>query len=138
MNRAPQIAVIGKGTPDDALAPLAHEVGELLAKAGAVIVCGGLGGVMEAAARGASAVQGTVIGIVPSSSSEQANRYCPTSGLLIDTVPAEMFDLGLTRDDMRHLERSPIRASCGAATSRIFASRTATTRCATCAHGWKT
>ena len=36
---------------------------------------------------------------------EQANRYCPTSGLLIDTVLAAMYDLGLTRDDVRHLER---------------------------------
>ena len=36
---------------------------------------------------------------------EQANRYCPTSGLLIDTVLAAMFALGLTRDDVRHLEK---------------------------------
>ena len=36
---------------------------------------------------------------------EQANRYCPTSGLLIDSVLAAMFDLGLTRDDVRHLEK---------------------------------
>jgi hypothetical protein len=36
---------------------------------------------------------------------EQANRYCPTSGLLIDTVLAAMVDIGLTRDDVRHLER---------------------------------
>ena len=36
---------------------------------------------------------------------EQANRYCPTSGLLIDTVLAAMFALGLGRDDVRHLEK---------------------------------
>ena len=36
---------------------------------------------------------------------EQANHYCPTSGLLIDTVLAAMYDLGLTRDDIRRLER---------------------------------
>lgn len=36
---------------------------------------------------------------------EQANRYCPTSGLLIDTILATMFNLGLTRDDVRHLEK---------------------------------
>jgi hypothetical protein len=36
---------------------------------------------------------------------EQANRYCPTSGLLIDTVLAAMFSLGLTRDGVRHLEK---------------------------------
>ena len=36
---------------------------------------------------------------------QQANDYCPTSGNLIDTVLAAMFDLGLTRDDVRHLEK---------------------------------
>ncbi len=36
---------------------------------------------------------------------EQAKEYCPTSGTLIDTILAAMFDLGLTRDDVRHLER---------------------------------
>jgi len=36
---------------------------------------------------------------------EQANRYCPTSGLLIDSVLAAMFALGLSRDDVRHLEK---------------------------------
>ena len=35
----------------------------------------------------------------------QAEDYCPTSGLLIDSVLASMFALGLTRDDVRHLER---------------------------------
>lgn len=36
---------------------------------------------------------------------QQANDYCPTSGNLIDVVLAAMFDLGLTRDDVRNLER---------------------------------
>jgi uncharacterized protein (TIGR00725 family) len=76
LTRPIQISVIGKGTPDDGLAPVAEEVGRRLAEAEAVVVCGGLTGVMEAVARGASAAGGTVIGIVPSSSPEQANRYC--------------------------------------------------------------
>ena len=76
MERRRQVAVIGKGTPDEELTPLAEEVGRLLAEAGAVVVCGGLTGVMEGVARGASAAGGTVIGIVPSSSQEQANQYC--------------------------------------------------------------
>ena len=76
MERSRQVAVIGKGTPDEELTPLAEEVGRQLAEAGAVVVCGGLAGVMEGVARGASAAGGTVIGIVPSSSQEQANRYC--------------------------------------------------------------
>lgn len=76
MNRASQIAVVGKGTPDPELGPLAEEVGRLLAEAGAVVVCGGLGGVMEAVARGASSAGGAVIGIVPGDSHEQANPHC--------------------------------------------------------------
>jgi len=76
MARKRQVAVIGKGTPDEELTPVAEEVGRLLAEAGAVVVCGGLTGVMEGVARGASAAGGTVIGIVPSSSREQANPFC--------------------------------------------------------------
>jgi uncharacterized protein (TIGR00725 family) len=76
MDRRRQVAVIGKGTPDDQLTPLSEEVGRRLAEAGAVVVCGGLAGVMEGVAHGASAAGGTVIGIVPSSSQEQANQYC--------------------------------------------------------------
>ena len=76
MTRCRQISVIGKGTPDENLTPLAEEVGRLLAEAGAVVVCGGLKGVMEGAARGASEAGGTVIGIVPSSSQEEANPHC--------------------------------------------------------------
>ena len=68
--------MIGKGAPDEELTPLAEEVGRRLAEAGAVVVCGGLGGVMEGVARGASVAGGTVIGIVPSSSQDQANGYC--------------------------------------------------------------
>ena len=74
----PQIAVIGSGTcaQDSDLAQLAEEVGRHLAEAGGVLVCGGLGGVMEAAARGAAAAGGTVIGIVPSESPADANPHC--------------------------------------------------------------
>jgi uncharacterized protein (TIGR00725 family) len=74
--RRRQVAVIGKGTPDDELTAVAEEVGRRLAEAGAVVVCGGLTGVMEGVARGASVAGGTVIGIVPGSSQEQANEYC--------------------------------------------------------------
>jgi uncharacterized protein (TIGR00725 family) len=71
-----QISVIGKGTPDSELAPVAEEVGRRLADAGAVVVCGGLGGVMEATSRGASDAGGTVIGVIPSSQAEDANPHC--------------------------------------------------------------
>jgi uncharacterized protein (TIGR00725 family) len=76
VSRGAQIAVVGKSTPDDELAGLAEEVGRLLARAAAVVVCGGLGGVMEAVARGASEAGGTVIGIVPSEDPATANPWC--------------------------------------------------------------
>jgi uncharacterized protein (TIGR00725 family) len=77
VSRGVQIAVSGGGDdpPAEALAD-AEEVGRLLAEAGATVVCGGLGGVMEAAARGASEAGGTVIGIVPSDDASTANPYC--------------------------------------------------------------
>lgn len=73
-----QVSVIGTGgcAQDSEAAQLAEEVGRLLAEAGVVVVCGGLGGVMEAAARGASQAGGTVIGIVPGASAEEANPHC--------------------------------------------------------------
>ena len=55
------IAVIGAGSPSDEEARLAEEVGREIARQGAALVCGGLGGVMEAACRGASA--GAVNGV---------------------------------------------------------------------------
>jgi uncharacterized protein (TIGR00725 family) len=73
-----QVAVIGAGgcTQDSETARLAEEVGLRLARAGAIVVTGGLGGVMEAAPRGAAEAGGTVIGILPGNSIEEANRYC--------------------------------------------------------------
>lgn len=70
--------MIGSGScaRDSELASLAEEVGSLLAGAGAVLVCGGLGGVMEAASRGAAGAGGVVIGIVPSESPAAANPHC--------------------------------------------------------------
>lgn len=70
--------MIGSGTCAEGsdLWALAEEVGRRLGEAEAVLVCGGLGGVMEAAARGSAAVGGTVIGIVPSDSTADANPHC--------------------------------------------------------------
>jgi len=67
--------VIGKGTPDAAVERLAEEVGRLLANAGAAVVCGGLGGVMEAAARGSAEAGGEAIGIIPSDDPADANPH---------------------------------------------------------------
>jgi uncharacterized protein (TIGR00725 family) len=76
MSRARQIAVVGASIVDDPLAASAVEVGRRLAEARVVLVCGGHGGVMEAAARGASEAGGTVIGVVPSAQPADANPYC--------------------------------------------------------------
>jgi hypothetical protein len=68
-----QIAVIGAAdaTPEEAAA--AYAVGSLIAGAGATLICGGLGGVMEAASRGAQEAGGTTVGIVPDTG--HGNRY---------------------------------------------------------------
>jgi hypothetical protein len=73
-----QISVIGVGDCEQASEPaqLAEEVGRRLAEAGVTVVCGGRGGVMEAACRGAAQAGGTAIGIVPGVSVEEANPYC--------------------------------------------------------------
>ena len=63
----------GRATPEQAAG--AEAVGRLLASRGAVLVCGGLGGVMEAACRGAKAEGGTTVGILPGPSRADANDY---------------------------------------------------------------
>ncbi len=69
------IAVIGGSEPSPEEARLAEEVGRELARQGAILVCGGLGGVMEAACRGASSEGGTTVGILPGDSPKAANPY---------------------------------------------------------------
>jgi len=54
---------------------MAYEVGYLLARRGAVIVCGGLGGVMESTCKGAKEAGGTTIGILPGPFRGDANPY---------------------------------------------------------------
>jgi hypothetical protein len=69
------IAVIGAGECDAAVAALAHEVGRRLAAAGCVVLTGGLGGVMEAASRGAREAGGLVVGVLPSPDPRAANPF---------------------------------------------------------------
>jgi len=61
----PYISVIGAGQASEDEAAAAEEIGRLLAEAGALLICGGLGGVMDAAARGCEAAGGTSVGIIP-------------------------------------------------------------------------
>lgn len=69
------IAVIGSGNAAPQIESLAREVGRLIAERGAVMVCGGLGGVMAAAAEGARSAGGHTIGILPSYDLDSANEY---------------------------------------------------------------
>ncbi len=70
-----RIAVIGGSRPGRQAVEAALEVGRLIARAGAVVVCGGLGGVMEAACRGAREEGGLAIGILPGASPADANPW---------------------------------------------------------------
>lgn len=69
------IAVIGGGQCSPKEAELAEAIGRELAKRGAILICGGLGGVMEAACRGASSEGGITVGILPGDNRQQANPY---------------------------------------------------------------
>lgn len=75
MNRPTQISVIGAAEGEQEVLELAEEVGRLLAEAGAVVICGGRGGVMEAASRGATEAGGVAIGVLPGSDPNEANEH---------------------------------------------------------------
>ncbi|NLV24475.1 MAG: TIGR00725 family protein [Deltaproteobacteria bacterium] len=69
------IGVIGASHPSPAGYRLAVEVGRLIASHGAVLVCGGLGGVMEGACRGCREAGGETVGILPGDDARHANAY---------------------------------------------------------------
>jgi uncharacterized protein (TIGR00725 family) len=69
------VAVIGAGRCSEEVARVAESVGRELARRGVALVCGGLGGVMEAACRGAKSEGGLTIGILPGSSRHEANPF---------------------------------------------------------------
>jgi uncharacterized protein (TIGR00725 family) len=71
----PYVAVIGASNATEWELNTAERVGRLLADAGCVLVCGGLGGVMDAAARGSAAGGGVSIGILPGDDRVDASRH---------------------------------------------------------------
>jgi uncharacterized protein (TIGR00725 family) len=71
----PIVAVVGGSDCTSAEAALAEELGRRLAQRGAVVVCGGLTGVMESVAKGVRAAGGLTIGILPGSDARDANAY---------------------------------------------------------------
>ena len=75
MSRTPYVAVVGPGEASPAELHTAEEVGAGLAAAGAVVVTGGLSGVMEAACRGARSRRGRTLGILPGDDRDAANGW---------------------------------------------------------------
>ena len=75
MTEGRYVAVVGSGTATGELYEQAREVGRLIAARNGIVVCGGLSGVMEAAARGATEVGGTAIGILPDEDRRRQNKF---------------------------------------------------------------
>ena len=101
MAKRRQILVIGHNTNgctpqhEDA----AYEVGAAIADSNSVLITGGMGGVMEAASRGASEAGGLSVGILPQDDASFANPYCDV------VIPTGM---GLTRDFLNALSADGI------------------------------
>ncbi len=69
------ISVIGAGACSEEIYEIAENVGRLIARENAVLVTGGLGGVMEAASKGAKEAGGITVGILPGFSKDEANKF---------------------------------------------------------------
>ena len=69
------IGVIGAGNATEEEKRISQEVGALIAEENCLLLCGGMGGVMEAACRGAKSAGGTTIGILPGPETSSANRF---------------------------------------------------------------
>lgn len=73
-----RVSVIGGATVSESEYETARKVGQLLGARGHEVVCGGLGGVMEAVCQGAREQDGHTIGILPGESRERANQFVQT------------------------------------------------------------
>lgn len=92
------ISVIGGHDANSKVERLAHDIGKIIAKVEAILVCGGLKGVMEAAAKGAKKAGGVTIGLLPGKKKADANPYIdialPTSmGFSRNTIVACSADI---------------------------------------------
>ena len=75
MIRNLQIAVLGGRVESEDILEVAEEIGRLIAEKGAALVCGGMGGVMEAACKGAKSADGLTVGILPVTDAKLGNAY---------------------------------------------------------------
>ena len=73
-----RVSVVGGGEVSAGTAAVAEELGRLVGERGHTVVCGGLGGVMEAACRGARAAGGETIGVLPTADPADANEFVTT------------------------------------------------------------
>jgi uncharacterized protein (TIGR00725 family) len=92
--RGPLVAVVGGATCTRQEGEWAAAVGRLIAERGAVLLCGGLGGVMAAAARGAKQAGGLTVGILPGSDPREAN---PDIDVALATGMGEMRNALIVR-----------------------------------------
>lgn len=92
--RPPLIGVCGTSKEDSATDDLAERVGGLIAARGGIVVCGGLGGVMAAAARGAARAGGFSIGLLPG---DNADVAAADLSLVIPTGMGEMRNALIVR-----------------------------------------
>jgi uncharacterized protein (TIGR00725 family) len=79
MDYTKTVAIIGARACDDEISEIAGLMGSLLAENGYTIICGGLGGVMEAVCKGAKSKDGKTIGILPGNNPSEANPYIDVS-----------------------------------------------------------
>ena len=70
------ISVIGGHTCKGEVEQIAHKIGKIVARVGAILICGGLGGVMKAACQGVKSENGLTVGIITSYDKRDANEYC--------------------------------------------------------------
>ena len=75
LRQKPRIGVVSRALCLPDVYNLAREVGYLIGSKGAILICGGRGGVMEASAKGAREAGGITIGILPGASASEANAY---------------------------------------------------------------
>lgn len=123
------IAVVGPSDADDALRETAYAVGKLLAQRGAVVITGGLGGVMAGASRGAHDAGGLVIGLLPTSDPADANEFVDVA---IPTGLGELRNTLLVRSVDGVIA---IGGSWGTLSEIALAMRTGTP--VVCLQGWK-
>ena len=91
------IALVGPGDGDARLCDAAYQIAQRLADCGLSIVCGGRGGVMEAASRGAYEAGGIVIGLLPENDDQAANAYLTVA---IPTGMGEMRNALIARSSL--------------------------------------